>query len=446
MPGSYLPNEDEFDPSTDDFIQPCLSKERGYLHFDRPLSEADRTISIDFSHEISPHRFLPLLGFTDKVRKFKIDKATGEARQTIKPRQIRFASHSDAAYLEAYSSFLNGYYEAALANDRTSKSVLAYRKGGSTNVHHAKNLFDEIRKRRSCSVIALDISGFFDCLDHQHLRQELADLLSIAYLDGHHGRVYKNITRYAWVETTDLNVILGRKRRQMGTICSPREFEQHVQGRKNGLIQTHDFPFGIPQGTPVSGLYANIYLRTFDREISSLITGLGGSYRRYSDDIALVLPSEVDRDEVLFTVEKYLASYSLSISEKKTEIASFENGLLASAKPIQYLGFTFDGTETLIRASSLDAYRSKMRRGIHAKLVAAKMKGVASPFVYRREALSRYTHLGKRRNFLRYAYKASDILEAPEIRTQVKGHVTWFNRAWEKEVVRVYGGLVSFAS
>ncbi|PJN93091.1 hypothetical protein CNY89_23810 [Amaricoccus sp. HAR-UPW-R2A-40] len=49
----------------------------------------------------------------------------------------------------------------------------------------------------------------------------------------------------------------------------------------------------------------------------------------------------------------------------------------------------------------------------------------------------------KRRNFLRYAYKAADVMGCPEIRQQVCRHVTWFNRAWEREADRVYGGLVT---
>ena len=37
MPGFYLPSENEFDPSTDDFVLPIVSKERKYKHFDLPL-------------------------------------------------------------------------------------------------------------------------------------------------------------------------------------------------------------------------------------------------------------------------------------------------------------------------------------------------------------------------------------------------------------------------
>ncbi len=169
----------------------------------------------------------------------------------------------------------------------------------------------------------------------------------------------------------------------------------------------------------------------------------GGSYRRYSDDIAVVLPHGCVGADVVSSVEKMLTKFKLRMSVKKTETADFKSGLLASAKPIQYLGFTFDGTSTLIRPSSLDAYLGKMRRGIHAKLVAAKAKNVPSFVVYQRELRSRYTHAGKRRNFIRYAHKAADIMGSPEIKQQVKRNVTWFDRAWESEVIKVYGGLVT---
>lgn len=157
-------------------------------------------------------------------------------------------------------------------------------------------------------------------------------------------------------------------------MCSPADFANHVRGRTGGLIQTNYQTFGIPQGTPVSGLYANIYLRTFDREMSAWCSQHGGSYRRYSDDIAVVLPSGAKVLHVVAVAEKLLADYGLAMSVDKTDTANFKGGLLVSANPIQYLEFTFDGHKTLIRASSLDAYRGKMRRGIHAKMIAAKSK------------------------------------------------------------------------
>lgn len=428
MPGFYLPSENEFDPSTDDFVLPVVSKERKYKHFDLPLRESERDQVIDFAREDEPHRFLPLLGFTDEARRY-VRKASGVREIKVKERPIRFAGHADAAYLQAYAAHLNGFYERALVEDGTSGSVLAYRRGGGTNIHHAKALFDEIRSRGDCTVFAMDISGFFDCLDHTMLRDEVAELLGVKRLEGHHANVWKNVTRYSWVETVDLDKLLGKKRNAHGRVCSPGDFADHVRGRKDGLVRTHDQTFGIPQGTPVSGLYANIYLRTFDRQLIEWCGQYGGSYRRYSDDIAVVLPLGAKVRHVVAVVEKMLADYGLAMSVDKTDTAYFKGGLLVSSTPIQYLGFTFDGQKTLIRPSSLDAYRGKMRRGIHAKMIAAKAKNILPSEVFQRESLSRYTHLGRRRNFLRYAYKAADVMGCPEIKQQVKHHVTWFKRA-----------------
>lgn len=453
MPGFYPPTENEFDPSTDDFVLPAISKERRYNHFDLPLPESERELAIDFTQELEPHRFLPMLGFTDLARRYIRQKdadgkwlrdADGDFIRKVKekPRPIRFAGHADAAYLQAYAEHLNPFYERALAEDGTAGAVLAYRKGGGTNIHHAKSLFDEIVHRQDCTVVAMDISGFFDCLDHTLLRDEVAGLMDETRLNGHHGTVWKNVTRYSWVETEDLDTVLGKKRNGHGRVCSPADFVQHVRGRKGGLVRKHDQTFGIPQGTPISGLYANIYLRTFDREMMAWVGRYGGSYRRYSDDIAVILPTDSKVDHVVSVVEKMLADFGLAMSVDKTDHAHFQGGRLISAKAIQYLGFTFDGNNVLIRPSSLDAYRHKMRRGVHAKLVAAKGKEIPSLQVFKREVLSRYTHLGKRRNFLKYAYKAADVMGSKEIRQQVKPHMTWFNRAWEKEVAKVYGGLV----
>ena len=400
MPGLDLPTEDDLDPETDDFYHSFQTKERTYTHFDLPLTPEQRSRGYDLDREEQTHRFLPLLGFTDIRRKVVWDD--GAYKVIEKPRPIRFASHRDAAYLQAYAEHLGRAYEKAIATDGTSGSVLAYRKGGMTNIHHAHSLFQEIRQRGDCLVVAMDISGFFDCLDHQHLRTALKDVRKTEKLSGHDLTVCRALTRYSWVETEDIDRVLGPKRRRNGMICTPNDFAKHVRGRSNGLVRTHDLQCGIPQGTPVSGLYANLYMRHFDREMCELVGELRGSYRRYSDDIAIVIPGGVKARHLVALVEKYLADYALTLSADKTESAVFSGGKLVSATPIQYLGFTFDGDQILIRDSSLDAYRRKMRRGIHAKLVAAKMKGVPSNKVFKREALSRYTHLGKRRNFLRY--------------------------------------------
>lgn len=443
MSGFYLSDDDEFDPSADDFVPeyllPVTSKDRAYKHFDLVLSPSECSKTFDFSSEKTKHRFFPLLGFDDITRKFSCD-VSGKKFQTIKKRPIRYAGHKDSFYLQAYAAYLNGYYEKALLSDGISESVIAYRKGGGTNIYHAKNLFDEIRRRKNCIVVTMDISSFFDNINHIYLRDELCKLLGVYRLNSHHLTVWKNLTKYSWVETNDLDLVLGRKRMSGRRICSVTDYAKYVRGGKGkkGLIQVNDEVFGIPQGTPISGLYANIYLRTFDNIIVDFCKKCGGFYRRYSDDIAVVLPENIKPGRVMFITEKLLADIDLSISVKKTEFALFMDGALCSKKPIQYLGFTFDGKEILLRASSIDSYRRKMKKGIHAKIIAAKMKKITPDDIFKRELLSRYTHLGKRRNFIKYAFRSADIMNSESIRAQVRKHFSWFQRAWKKEIKQIY--------
>ncbi len=438
MPGSDLPDEDGFDVETDDFLHLSMTKERRYRHFDDPIPESERKSGFVLSRYDQAHRFHPLLGFTDlKRRVFKND--AGKLETEFKPRSIRYASHKDSAYLQAYAEHLSKAYETVLRQNHLTESVLAYRSTGLTNINHAKSLFDEVKSRKDCFVVAVDVSGFFDTLNHRHLKDEVGLVAGDKHLSGHDWNIYKNVTRYSWVETCDLNLVLGKKRVLGARICSPQDFADHVRGVDNGLVQVHDQPFSIPQGTPVSGLYANIYMLSFDHAMKGLMASLGGSYRRYSDDLAFVVPLSVDCDELVYIIQKHLADYHLCLSEKKTDISRFVGSRLKSDQQAQYLGFVFDGQSIVIRESSLNRYREKMDRGVHAKLVAAKENKVPYAQVYQREVRSRYTHLGKRRNFLKYAYRASDIFGAPEIRQQVKSHVRWFERTWRRQVAEVYG-------
>ena len=444
MSGPNLSDLDEFDVETDDFVHPFQAKERTYLHFDLPLPKRLRQ-SAHHLLDGKNHRFFPLLGFTDVKRRVTVER-DGRVSVTEKPRPIRYASHNDAAFLEAYSHQLGLKYEAALVSRELNTSVLAYRPNIGSNVHHAKSLFDEIRALKDCTVVALDISGFFYSIDHEILKREVCSLLRTGVLSGTDWNVFRNVTRYSWVDTGDIDLILGKSRNRPGRICSPDDFRDYVRSTKRGLIQRHSDNFGIPQGTPISGLYANISMLSLDAELLQWAGRLGGSYRRYSDDIAIVLPGNAKPSDIEYSVGKILADFGLTLSEGKTDHSIFSNLVPDQGRPIQYLGFTFDGSNIFIRDSSIKAYQKKMEKGIRAKLTAANRQGIPSSQVYRRELYSRYTHLGFRRSFPRYAYAASDILKAPEIRRQLRRHVEWFKRAWERQVEKVYGDLSSVES
>ena len=134
---SFIPSEDDFDHKLGDFFVNEITKERNYLHFDLKLKYGQRSISVDFSKEEKRHRFYPLLGYEQIIRKYSMD---GGAKK--KERSIRYASHRDAAYLEVYSIFLAKKYELILTKLGITDCVLAYRKGGGSNIDHAKKFFE----------------------------------------------------------------------------------------------------------------------------------------------------------------------------------------------------------------------------------------------------------------------------------------------------------------
>lgn len=430
----YAPPKIPFDPAIDDFVP----KERKYIHFDLPLSKEQQR-EVDVSPEaLATHSFWPLLGFTSKERRVKKEQGK-PPKFTLKERDIRFGSHNDAAILSKYSRELASLYERTLKERNLGGLVLAYRSGIGNNVSQAKSLFDEIKERASCTFLGLDIMGFFDHIRHDVLRDQLSEVFGDEHLNTHDYKVFRYMTRFCWVEKEAVSKALKGKKTVKGRLCTPKEFRTEVRPKK--LLRANEEEFGIPQGTPLSGLYANISMLDFDSSIRDFCDTIGASYRRYSDDLAFVLPPNVKLDEFIGEIEDNLKAIGLSISKKKTECAVFSKigNAQESEGRCQYLGFTYDGDAIRIRESSLQRYYKKMRRGIHAKLMAAKSKDVARENVYRRQLLKRYTHFGYARNFPRYAYYASGVMDSPQIRKQLSRHMEIFRRVYADEKRKVFG-------
>lgn len=431
----YAPEDDKFDPRVDDFV----SKERKYIHFDLRLSE-NRRSGLSFSpDQISSHAFWPLLAYESVERRAKKDFA-GNTVFVEKVRPIKFAAHSDAALLEWYGRVLGSAYELFLRDKNFSRSILAYRTGVGDNISHAKSLFEEISVRGECTAIAVDISGFFDNINHEALISAIKQVVGVTSLPRHDFKIYNFMTKFSWVEADALRARLGGAYGRRGRICTADEFRRLVRRKPDSLVQKNPEIFGIPQGTPLSGLYANISMLSVDAVIQDFVLERGGSYRRYSDDIAIVLPGIIDSNPVVSMVSSVLASVGLKLSAHKTEVSRFSTdvGPQAADKPFQYLGFTFDGQKILIRQSSLNRYYSKMHKGIRAKVRAAKNKDVPREEIYLRELYRKYTHFGKSRNFPRYAYRAARELKAPEIRSQMRNHFRLFKMALVYYLDRAY--------
>lgn len=432
----YAP-EDQFDPLTDDFV----AKERKYRHFDFPLSQQQRENLRATDDLIRRHAFWPLLAFSKIERRVKRDKTAGLVFSQ-KTRDIKFGSHRDSAILEHYATGLSRDYEKYLRSSPINSIVLAYRSGLGNNIDHAKSLIQEIRDRGSTTAIAVDISGFFDHIKHNVLYDQLCSIRKVTRLSSADFKIFERMSKFEWVDAEIIEECLKNAERTKGRICNAYQFRKYVRRHDSKPVKQNETFFGIPQGTSLSGLYANISMLGFDEALHKRIVALGGSVRRYSDDIAILVPSHVTANVVIKLVRDELSSIGLKLSEHKTEISRFSinssDGTQHADKPFQYLGFTYDGKSALIRQSSLNRYYSKMRSGIHAKVLAAKSKSIRPDEIYMRELFRKYTHFGQRRNFPRYAYRASRQLAAPEIKWQIRNHFEVFKSMVRMAIANIY--------
>ena len=205
----------------------------------------------------SPH--WPLIGYITKERRIK-KQADGTLKFQVKERPIEFASHRDAAVLEYYSRDLIESYERYISTTAFSASVLAYRSNIGNNIDHSKFLFDEIRLRGDCTAIAVDITSFFDRIVHDHLYHAICKVRGRSRLNGVDFKVFRRMTKFDWVDSAEARDRLGFRYGRGKRICKGPEFRSFLRKKVPSLINTNDKAFGIPQGTPLSGLYANISL------------------------------------------------------------------------------------------------------------------------------------------------------------------------------------------
>ncbi|MFS2167674.1 hypothetical protein ACCD09_28505, partial [Variovorax sp. Varisp62] len=116
-----------------------------------------------------------------------------------KERPISYASHVDSHIYAFYTESLNGLYEAKLQELGLEENVMAFRALGKSNVDIAKLAFDRIKSRKKSVALALDITGFFDNLDHHILKISWQNLLNLKQLPKDHFNVFKSISKYSWV-------------------------------------------------------------------------------------------------------------------------------------------------------------------------------------------------------------------------------------------------------
>ena len=410
---------------------PTWFRRRTYLHFDLPVSHEKAESIVVNPDNVANHAFYPLISYkllTEKISKSEDDPKV--LKKTTKPRQIAYASHIDAHIYSYYAALLSARYEEFLGRNNLQASVLAFRPLGLSNIDFARNAFKSISARHSCAAIGMDVSGFFDNLDHGILKGAWATLLGSASLPEDHYAVFKSITKWCHVDREAVfaefgisanNAKNGRKR-----ICDPADFRSRV--REKGLIMRNGDSFGIPQGSPISAVLSNIYMMDFDIEIDALARRNDGVYFRYCDDILLIVPV-LTRENIQKEVAEAIEKLKLSLNKKKTEVRHFRlkaDGMLSADKPLQYLGFTYDGQRILIRSAAFARHSKKMKKAVRlAKSTMRRWNAIRASHgqmpkaLYRKALYKKYSHLGSR-NFITYGHKAARIMGSEAIKDQLR--------------------------
>jgi len=467
---------------------------------------------------VATHSFLPFIHKTSRVKKFRKDylPENGELNKKFqldaktlrkvgeKKRELYYASHLDSLIFSYYAKLLSEKYEVIIKRKSFNlyDVVSAYRSipvnleiengPNKCNIDFANDVFKHILnyKEPEFAVIAFDITSFFDNLNHTLLREIWAEILELDKLPTDHFNVFKNITRFSHIDIVDIFEefkanIYTRKINKFGNqldikqkpvdeikflrnqnaiaFCTKEDFFK-VKGKllqpsktrlgKDGKPVYRDF--GIPQGSPISSVLANIYLLHFDKTINDFISENSGIYRRYSDDIVVVCPLNV-KDQLEKLVYDEIKRYKLEIQSAKTQIFHFkqENDRIICGqefskvinwnKNLIYLGFEFDGENVFLKSASLSGYYRKMKKYIRrAKHHSTKRHNKNRGLLFKRRIFKKFSYKGAKRirkriwndidkkfedtdsynygNFLTYANKASRKMIKNRIKQQTKRH------------------------
>jgi len=370
--------------------------ERGYPHLDNKLffprigNDPTRSVQlgdiVTSSENLKKYGFLPFIKKNTRQRRYrepphdyKYSSLRGGRDQKLFPhikyRPIMYAGHEDACIFSFYSFCLEQLYEAELINRQLQNNVIAYRSiDGKSNIDFAKEAFLELINRTEYDCIMIDVKSFFDTINHELLFKQWDTLLPGGFKANAEDKIiYENITAYRHINLNESVQTLRRagckyifRERGCLKLCRLQDYNKHLKKsvRKNKSGR------GIPQGSPISGMLANIYLLDFDQTMRQLIVNkYGGVYQRYSDDIFIVCPRGL-ATKIYKKTNVALAKEKLTLGINKTEAFTktsdqkqllnithqLEPTVSAKRTAAQYLGFHFEGEHIILRPSTLSKH------------------------------------------------------------------------------------------
>lgn len=356
-------------------LKEIIKPPKTYSHFDYPISVAKQEALIKCwmsPSAVKKHCFAPMISFNIKHKK------TDGKIQTTKLRPIQLASHKDALLYRLYGYLLREKYESYLKKTNLLSVPQAYRQKHSS-ISATKKAFDDIASTSNAWIIKGDFSHFFDSLNHKLLLNNVRKILtgsSESKLPDDWYHVLRSLLRYRNISKHTFQKFL----KDFYTQASGKSrfsFFNHQLKEGKIVLSSHN-RVGVPEGTALSAVLANVYLINFDQWLLKVVTKHSGTYYRYSDDFIIILPNSNQNIVTNLTrqiIKKSNESLRLTIKPEKTKTFHYTNNQIyakSRCSCLVWLGFSFDGSHVSANPQAIYSFRCKAKESL---IKLAKVKG-----------------------------------------------------------------------